>query len=188
MGDSSSCNDWFDQYNYDYQAINHGQAPPYSNPNSSSSSFGFSSDSMMITTITASNSASDHTLLLSPTSSTNTSSQLTPKGTVSKPIRRRSRVSKKTPITLLNANASNFRSLVQQFTGYSSSRSCGSQKGPINLNFQLGSAQNHSFQTTKMAPYSTSTYYQMQQEEQSQQVEQQRVNVYQGATICYEST
>ncbi|KAK8489938.1 hypothetical protein V6N13_036913 [Hibiscus sabdariffa] len=40
-----------------------------------------------------------------------------PKGCISKPIRRRSRASKATPITLLNADAKNFRSFVQQFTG-----------------------------------------------------------------------
>ncbi|XAR56090.1 hypothetical protein NMG60_11036413 [Bertholletia excelsa] len=34
-----------------------------------------------------------------------------------KPTRRRSRISKKTPITHLNANSTNFRALVQQFTG-----------------------------------------------------------------------
>ncbi|CAN0912041.1 hypothetical protein LINGRAPRIM_LOCUS886 [Linum grandiflorum] len=74
----------------------------------------------------------------------------------SKAIRRRSRVSKKTPITLLNTDATNFRSLVQQFTGCphppSSSTSfqttpldLDANRGPINLNFQLGTVQtsNH---------------------------------------------
>ncbi|WCJ28738.1 VQ motif-containing protein [Euphorbia peplus] len=76
----------------------------------------------------------------------------------SKPIMksRRSRSSKKTPATLLNANTTNFRALVQQFTGCprtarrnsSASLLIGSQKGPVTLNFKLGSVslpKQHSF-------------------------------------------
>lgn len=61
--------------------------------------------------------------------------------TMSKPIRRRSRASKKTPTTLLNANANNFRALVQKFTGCpKDSLSLADQKGPLNLNFGLKNA------------------------------------------------
>ncbi|GMN56038.1 hypothetical protein TIFTF001_025161 [Ficus carica] len=61
--------------------------------------------------------------------------------TMSKPIRRRSRASKKTPTTLLNANANNFRALVQKFTGCpKDSLSLADQKGPVNLNFGLKNA------------------------------------------------
>ncbi|KAK7412989.1 hypothetical protein VNO78_04794 [Psophocarpus tetragonolobus] len=69
-------------------------------------------------------------------------SQLSPKGNVSKPIRRRSRASKRTPTTLLNANTTNFRALVQQFTGCPSTTmsTLGVHKGPITLNFQQGSS------------------------------------------------
>ncbi|KAK2442530.1 hypothetical protein QL285_013719 [Trifolium repens] len=49
----------------------------------------------------------------SPTSATN----LGPEGRVSKPIRRRSRASRRTPTTLLNTDTTNFRAMVQQFTG-----------------------------------------------------------------------
>ncbi|XP_051152043.1 VQ motif-containing protein 22-like [Andrographis paniculata] len=38
-------------------------------------------------------------------------------GRISKPIRRRSRASRRTPTTLLNTDATNFRAMVQQFTG-----------------------------------------------------------------------
>ncbi|THU48519.1 hypothetical protein C4D60_Mb09t27110 [Musa balbisiana] len=53
-------------------------------------------------------------------------------GRVSKPVRRRSRASRRTPTTMLNTNTANFRSMVQQFTGipsgpYSSAR----RKGEI---------------------------------------------------------
>ncbi|KAL2458278.1 VQ motif-containing protein motif-containing protein 22-like [Forsythia ovata] len=42
-------------------------------------------------------------------------------GRVSRPMRRRSRASRRTPITLLNTDTSNFRAMVQQFTGGPSS-------------------------------------------------------------------
>ncbi|GMH23956.1 hypothetical protein Nepgr_025799 [Nepenthes gracilis] len=38
-------------------------------------------------------------------------------GRVSKPVRRRCRASKRTPTTLINTDAANFRAMVQQFTG-----------------------------------------------------------------------
>ncbi|KAM3221617.1 VQ motif-containing protein 22-like [Capsicum annuum] len=38
-------------------------------------------------------------------------------GRVSKPIRRRSRASRRTPTTVLNTDTANFRAMVQQFTG-----------------------------------------------------------------------
>ncbi|XP_011100442.1 VQ motif-containing protein 22-like [Sesamum indicum] len=38
-------------------------------------------------------------------------------GRVSKPLRRRSRASRRTPTTLLNTDTANFRAMVQQFTG-----------------------------------------------------------------------
>ncbi|KAK4754339.1 hypothetical protein SAY87_002443 [Trapa incisa] len=53
-----------------------------------------------------------------------------------KPVRRRSRASKKTPTKVLNANTNNFRALVQQYTGCPpSTGGSGSFKGPINWNF-----------------------------------------------------
>ncbi|CAI0374455.1 unnamed protein product [Linum tenue] len=48
----------------------------------------------------------------------NSSSTLSPEGgRVAKPARRRSRASRRTPTTLLNTDTSNFRAMVQQFTG-----------------------------------------------------------------------
>ncbi|XP_039064736.1 uncharacterized protein LOC120209923 [Hibiscus syriacus] len=71
---------------------------------------------------------------------------LAPKGLISKPIRRRSRASKSTPITLLNADAKNFRSLVQQFTGChrrgTSISFADTTRGPVNINFAHAKAKN----------------------------------------------
>lgn len=53
------------------------------------------------------------------------------------PVRRRSRASKKTPTTILNASTSNFRALVQQFTGCHTR----AYRGPIYLNFSLNNHQ-----------------------------------------------
>lgn len=81
------------------------------------------------------------TTTLSPTTTNSLCShELSPKnGTIKKtPVRRRSRASKKTPTTHLNADASNFRALVQQFTGcHTANTFLGAHKGPINLSFGL---------------------------------------------------
>uniref|UniRef100_A0A7N0UCU5 VQ domain-containing protein n=1 Tax=Kalanchoe fedtschenkoi TaxID=63787 RepID=A0A7N0UCU5_KALFE len=51
---------------------------------------------------------------------------------VTKPARKRSRASRRTPTTLLSTNTSNFRAMVQQFTG-----------GPSALGFGIGDAIDH---------------------------------------------
>ncbi|KAM7270805.1 hypothetical protein ACFE04_030019 [Oxalis oulophora] len=91
-------------------------------------------------------------------SSTDQSTTLSKSG--SKPVRRRSRASKKTPTTLLNANANNFRDLVQQFTGCPSVPfSLGSQRGPVNLNFGLVSSDRYDHHHQVMAGSTTTNYY-----------------------------
>ncbi|GAB2223974.1 hypothetical protein Droror1_Dr00004719 [Drosera rotundifolia] len=97
--------DWFSYYQNDLQ--NH------LSPFSSSAS---AADSTTITTTREPPNSpppqqqqkmiSQHSLQLSPES-----------GRVSKPTRRRSRASRRTPTTLLNTDPSNFRAMVQQFTG-----------------------------------------------------------------------
>ncbi|KAM7271846.1 hypothetical protein ACFE04_031060 [Oxalis oulophora] len=83
---------------------------------------------------------SDHSSNFASSRSSTTSDELSsPKSCLSKPvIRRRSRISKKTPITLLNANRNNFRALVQEFTGCPTPSSLLKAKGPINLCFEIG--------------------------------------------------
>uniref|UniRef100_M1AK38 VQ motif-containing protein n=1 Tax=Solanum tuberosum TaxID=4113 RepID=M1AK38_SOLTU len=89
------------------------------------------------------------------------SHELSPKnGTIKKsPIRRRSRASKKTPTTHLNADASNFRALVQQFTGcHTANTFLGAHKGPINLNFGLDE-NNDDFEEDNTITHVTSFGY-----------------------------
>ncbi|KAL4309214.1 hypothetical protein GQ457_01G045760 [Hibiscus cannabinus] len=86
-----------------------------------------------------------------------------PNGSSSKPIRRRPRVSKKKPTTHVNANASNFRALVQRFTGCPATANT---RGPINLNFALGT------QHDQRGTGSDNHYYYHHQETASQQEQQ----------------
>ncbi|XP_047308907.1 VQ motif-containing protein 22-like [Impatiens glandulifera] len=95
-----------------------------------------------------------------------------------KTIRRRSRASKKTPVTLLNADVKDFRALVQRFTGCSSSEiSFANRKGPVNLNF-AASQDHHRFflPTANSAPSqngfnsnNNNNYHHHQQQQQQQQ-------------------
>ncbi|KAG6691366.1 hypothetical protein I3842_10G061900 [Carya illinoinensis] len=99
----------------------------------------------------------------------------TPKGcssTGSKPIRRRSRASKRTPTTLLNANTGNFRALVQHYTGCPSPAaagtiSFGNRKEPVNLDFGRGGSsevENQRIKTSSlMALFGNRNYHSLQQ-------------------------
>ncbi|XP_075479849.1 uncharacterized protein LOC142520656 [Primulina tabacum] len=53
----------------------------------------------------------------SATSSSRNNNLIPDQGRISKPIRRRSRASRQTPTTLLNTDITNFRAMVQHFTG-----------------------------------------------------------------------
>ncbi|CAL9043327.1 VQ motif-containing protein 22-like [Musa acuminata AAA Group] len=90
-------------------------------------------------------------------------------GRVSKPVRRRSRASRRTPTTMLNTNTANFRSMVQQFTGIPSgpySSACRPGGGPIsNFGYNFNEPIH---QTTSM------TLGQLRQQQQQQQQQQQR--------------
>ncbi|URE31508.1 VQ motif [Musa troglodytarum] len=77
-------------------------------------------------------------------------------GRVSKPVRRRSRASRRTPTTMLNTDTANFRSMVQQFTGipsgpYSSAYRPGG--GPIsNLGYNFNEPIHQTTSMTRAAP------------------------------------
>ncbi|OIT29419.1 hypothetical protein A4A49_15906 [Nicotiana attenuata] len=62
-------------------------------------------------------------------------------GRVSKPIRRRSRASRRTPTTVLNTDTTNFRAMVQQFTGGSITAPFASTQGTY-LGFGSSSSNN----------------------------------------------
>lgn len=105
---------------------------------------------------------------------------LNPKGCGSKPVRRRSRASKKTPTTLLNANTTNFRALVQQFTGCPSTPfpfgSC-NKKGPVNLSFgNHGQQQNYQRYSASVAAAfgnNNNHFYDQQQSQPQKHFQQQ---------------
>ena len=107
------------------------------------------SDSTIVTTTVTSNSP-----IGSGNSSANTG-HLSPEGRVSKPIRRRSRASRRTPTTLLNTDTTNFRAMVQQFTGGPSAPfASGAHHGaPPNFGFALGTnRQAHHHHPAMMLP------------------------------------
>ncbi|KAL7241663.1 hypothetical protein ACSBR1_014292 [Camellia fascicularis] len=137
---------------------------------------GLSHDATVVTT----RASTDPNMLSSSSSGTSSGN---PKGSISKPIRRRSRVSKRTPITLLKANATNFRALVQQFTGcrVATTLSFGARTGPVNLNFAMGSQHsditaNNSMKGSfeynfndRQTQTQTQTQIQIQQQKQQEQ-------------------
>ncbi|KAK8557756.1 hypothetical protein V6N13_008145 [Hibiscus sabdariffa] len=110
---------------------------------------------------------------------TNTSF-VAPKGCISKPFRRRSRASKTTPITLLNADAKNFRSLVQQFTGCRHRSTTisftNTTRGPVSIaNANNDHRYNHST-TWGHVPILSQPFVEAKHEQQHYQYQQQLPN------------
>lgn len=108
---------------------------------------------------------SDSTVVTTAVSSATTppasSSGLNPDGTrVTKPVRKRSRASRRTPTTLLNTDAANFRAMVQQFTG-----------GPSNANSNLHNFATFGFPCNSQTLYdpASAAAYQVQDPPQQQQ-------------------
>ncbi|XP_009622209.1 uncharacterized protein [Nicotiana tomentosiformis] len=131
---TSPTNQWMDIGMPYYQQTDFGIANPYDQR---------FSDSTIITTGTTQNTIDQHqySSTLSPENSSQIAGnddihELSPKTSKGKPIRRRSRASKKTPTTLVNTSITNFRAAVQQYTGCDhTSPIFKNQKGPINLSF-----------------------------------------------------
>lgn len=83
---------------------------------------------------------------------TSIDSRLSPEtGRVTKPTRRRSRASRRTPTTLLNTDTSNFRAMVQQYTGGPSAMAFGS--GNTTSAFSLTSSSDPSAGSSQQAPW-----------------------------------
>ncbi|XVF81657.1 hypothetical protein PTKIN_Ptkin15bG0172900 [Pterospermum kingtungense] len=67
---------------------------------------------------------------------------LSPEGRVGKPVRRRTRASRRTPTTLLNTDTTNFRAMVQQFTGSPTAPfPTSAHPGGPNIGFSFGGRQ-----------------------------------------------
>ena len=101
---------------------------------------------------------------------------LSPEGRVGKQVRRRTRASRRTPTTLLNTDTTNFRAMVQQFTGSPSAPfASGAHPGGPNFGFGFGGRQPHVNPGSLMVP-STGFHLQYQQQQQQQQPQFQQQN------------
>ncbi|WOG98722.1 hypothetical protein DCAR_0418067 [Daucus carota subsp. sativus] len=104
---------------------------------------------------------------------------LSPEGRVAKPVRKRSRASRRTPTTLLNTDTANFRAMVQQFTGGSlapfASGASSTSSYPIATNFSLGigTGQQYGNPNAGMIPRPGYNILQVQQQLHQQQQQQQ---------------
>ncbi|QCD78948.1 uncharacterized protein LOC114187074 [Vigna unguiculata] len=111
-----------------------------------------------------------------PNTSPSTSTHLGPEGRVGKPTRRRSRASRRTPTTLLNTDTTNFRAMVQQFTGgpnapFAPSPSAAPQVLPNLLGFGFPSRPIPSLSPTPLVMSSSPplSYHHLQQGQHHQQ-------------------
>ncbi|KAJ9185108.1 hypothetical protein P3X46_004775 [Hevea brasiliensis] len=127
------------------------------------------SEATVVTTSVTSATAAIRTSLGSSGNSTSSSAggRLSPEGRVSKPVRRRSRASRRTPTTLLNTDTTNFRAMVQQFTGGPSAPfASGSQLSAPSFGFSLNPRQAHVNPSAVMVPAATGYHPQYQQQNQ----------------------
>lgn len=121
-----------------------------------------------------SNQVSDATKVTTNTISSASGGGLSPEGRVSKPVRKRSRASRRTPTTLLNTDTANFRAMVQQFTGGSlapfSSTGSSTSSYPIGTNFSLGigTGQQYANPNAVMVPRPGYNILEAQQQQQQQ--------------------
>lgn len=91
---------------------------------------------------------------------------LSPEGRVSKPVRRRTRASRRTPTTVLNTDTANFRAMVQQFTGGPALAQQAQYQIPsgsnLSFGFGLGSNLPHHQHLVNPTPARTTAGYQLQ--------------------------
>lgn len=168
---------WLHYYHQPTASVTNPVAAVTSGGHSETTTSTIMTTSFMTTNTSTISSPSNSTSMLSGTNHLNPQGG----GTVARPIRRRSRASRRTPTTLLNASTTNFRSLVQQFTGchntYKGSNSFGTQKGPLNLSFGMPRNQNeyHNQQvlgtssSSRIAPFGCSFYNPQPAQKQEQQ-------------------
>lgn len=110
--------------------------------------------------------------VFTPENSSPVCNDLSPKATIAKQVKRRSRASRRTPTTLLNASIKNFRTLVQQYTGcHSGVSAVKSGKGPITLSFGgPSSCQQNDFPATSLVTsFGHGGYYHTDEQAQFQE-------------------
>lgn len=106
------------------------------------------------------------------TTAATTSIHLNAQGGVGKPTKKRTRASRKGPITLFNTDTANFRAMVQQYTGAPTApMSSGSQTGAPVINFGLGGHGLGPYQGMMVPP--SQNHLTLQQLHQHQQQQQQ---------------
>lgn len=166
-GTMSNPSDWLQFYTQNNLS---GQALPLSHGHVSSGAAMFGDqpvshhEATVVTTTTTASAPN-------PTSSTNTNTNtnsLSPEGRVSKPVRKRSRASRRTPTTLLNTDTANFRAMVQQFTGGPSTASFAAQPGATNFGFGLGSRPGFVNPNASLMVPPGYNHLQLQQQQQQQ--------------------
>ncbi|KAK6919802.1 VQ protein [Dillenia turbinata] len=130
-------------------------------------------DRVSDSTVTTTNVTSP-TTPLAPMGSSSSTAHLNPEGRVSKPIRRRSRASRRTPTTVLNTSTTNFRAMVQQFTGGPTAPfvASNSPASMLNYHFGLAGSRQHNANPSSggvMQLPSSAGYHLQQQQPQQQQ-------------------
>ncbi|KAL9397981.1 hypothetical protein Peur_006942 [Populus x canadensis] len=131
-------------------------------------------DSTTVTTTTINTSGVPNPMGSSNSSSSSAGRHLSPEGRVAKPIRKRSRASRRTPTTLLNTDTTNFRAMVQQFTGGPSAPfASGSQINATNFGFALGAYRQAHHVNQPSPVMMPPAGYNLQYQQQQQQFQQQ---------------
>ncbi|RHN69024.1 hypothetical protein MtrunA17_Chr3g0120291 [Medicago truncatula] len=163
MSDPPS-NEFFQFYHQNFP----NQTPPYTS---------------IATNTTPASTLPPESTMMNPSSPTSASNLGPSEGRVSKPIRRRSRASRRTPTTLLNTDTTNFRAMVQQFTGgpIAPFAAAATSSSPPNFStlagLGLGPRASHPMNQAIMShPF----YQQQLQQQQQQQQYQQHYNMYSG--------
>ncbi|XWS47439.1 hypothetical protein CRYUN_Cryun14cG0152100 [Craigia yunnanensis] len=156
-GTMSSPTDWpqFYQQNFSNQEI------------SNRSVFGDQGSEATVVSTTITSGSAPSSLGSGPVSSSG--GHLSPEGRVGKPARRRTRASRRTPTTLLNTDTTNFRAMVQQFTGGPSAPfATGAHPGGPNFGLGFGGRQPHVNPGSLMVP-PAGFHLQYQQQQQQPQ-------------------
>eukprot|EP00257_Ricinus_communis_P023741 XP_015583800.1 VQ motif-containing protein 22 [Ricinus communis] len=165
---SSPSDHWGQFYNHHHQQ-NQMVPPNRTMFVSGGGSDGLSDATVVTTTVTSTAATATQNPFISGNSSSPRAGNLSPEGRVSKPVRRRSRASRRTPTTLLNTDTTNFRAMVQQFTGGPSAPfGSGSQINAPNFSFALNPRQTHVNPSGVMVPGGFHLQYQQQQQQYQQ--------------------